>query len=405
MNDETKRDPKPDSTWRQATRLVRGGTRRSEFGETSEGLFITSGYIYPTAEDAERAFKGQSNRFIYSRYSNPTVEMLENRLCALEGATICRATASGMGAVFTSLACMLKAGDRLVASQALFGSCHYVMTEILPKFGIITELVDGKDLNAWKKALSTPTKAVFVETPSNPTLEIIDLKAVADLAHAAGARFVVDNVFATPILQKPMELGVDIVVYSTTKHMDGQGRAMGGAILTNDQEYLEKHLTPFYRHTGPAPSPFNSWVVLKGLETLELRVRQHCLNARQIAGHLEKHKRIKRTLYPALASHPQHALAMRQMKDGSTVITFEFDGGRERAFKFLNALRLIDISNNLGDAKSLTTHPATTTHQRLTPDERAKMGISDGMVRLSVGLEDPADIIDDLDQALETAFR
>ena len=394
------------SKWRLATRLVRGGTRRSNFAETSEGLFMTSGYVYDSAEQAEAAFKGEADVYIYSRYSNPTVTMLQERLALLEGAEFCRATSSGMAAVFASLASQLDAGDRIVSSRALFGSCHYVVTELLPRFGVESELVDGTDLDEWKRVLGRKrTHCVFLETPSNPTLEIIDLKAVADLAHAAGAKLVVDNVFATPILQRPMEFGADIVVYSTTKHMDGQGRSLGGAILTNDEAFVTDKLTPFMRHTGPSASPFNAWIVLKGLETLEARLARHCANALTIAEHLSRQGRIARVLYPTLASHPQSTLAMTQMSDGGTVLSFEFDGGRDRAFRFLNALSLIDISNNLGDSKSLVTHPATTTHSRLTPEERADMGIGDGLVRLSVGLEDAQDVIEDLDQALEAAWR
>ena len=388
------------SGWRAATRLVRGGTRRSVFDETSEALFMTSGYVYESAEAAERAFKGEDQRFIYSRYANPTVAMLEERLCLLEGAAHCRGTASGMAAVFSALICQLRAGDRVVASKALFGSCHIIVTDLLPRWGIQTVQVDGSDLDQWKKALSVPTKAVFLESPSNPALEIIDLPAVCELAHKAGARVVVDNVFATPILQKPLELGADVVVYSTTKHMDGQGRGLGGAVLTNDGDYIEKDFTPIYRHTGPAMSPFNAWLVLKGLETLDLRVRKQCSSAETVARFLEGRAGIGRVLYPGLASHPQHALAKKQMSGFGTVVAFEIAGGRERAFRFLNALGLIDISNNLGDSKSLITHPATTTHQRISPEERAHLGITDGLVRLSVGLEDIEDIKEDVAQAL-----
>jgi len=387
-------------SWRQATRLVRGGTERSAFGETSEGLFMTSGYIYETAEQAERAFKNEEKRFIYSRYSNPTVAMFERRLALLEGTKYCQGMASGMAAVFAALASQLKADGRVVASRALFGSCHYIITELLPRYGVETLLVDGKDLDQWRAALAKKTNCVFLETPSNPTLEIIDLGAVAELAHKAGAQLIVDNVFATPILQKPIELGADIVMYSATKHIDGQGRTLAGAILTNDQEFFEESLIPFIRHTGPSLSPFNAWVLLKGLETLELRVAKHCENAQLLAGHLSSRDGVARVLYPGLESHPQHDLAMSQMAAGGTVIAFELDGGRDRAFRFLNALELVDLSNNLGDAKSLITHPATTTHQRLTPAERAEMGISDDLVRLSVGLEDLEDLKDDLNQAL-----
>ena len=388
---------------RQATHLVRGGTARSQFAETCEALFMTSGYVYETAEQAERAFKGEEARFIYSRYANPTVVMLETRLALLEGAELCRATATGMAAVFASLISQLRAGDRVVSSRALFGSCHFIIAELLPRYGIETELVDGTDLEAWRAALKRPTACVFLETPSNPTLEIIDLEAVAALSHEAGARLVVDNVFATPLLQRPIAFGADIVVYSTTKHMDGQGRSLGGAILTNDAEYVEEQLTPFFRHTGPSPSPFNAWLVLKGLETLELRVARHSANARAIAEFLNGHRRVDRVLYPSLPNHPQHDLAMAQMGDGGSILSFAFEGGRKKAFDVLNALKMIDISNNLGDTKSLITHPASTTHQRLSPEERAEMGIGEGLVRLSVGLEDPEDVKEDLDQALTAA--
>lgn len=398
------RDLRDGRSWRQATRLVRGGTSRSPFDETSEALFLTSGYVYASAEEAEAAFKGDKERFVYSRFANPTVTMFESRLAAVEGAAHCRATASGMAAVFGALACQLSAGNRVVASRALFGSCHYIVAEILPKFAIETEFVDGTDLQQWQAALSRKTDAVFVETPSNPTLEIIDLPAVAALAHAAGARVVVDNVFATPMLQKPVELGADVVVYSTTKHIDGQGRTLGGAILTNDGDFEETLLVPFLRHTGPALSPFNAWILLKGLETLELRVSRHCANAAALTRHLESHaggsNGLRRVLYPGSPAHPQHALAARQMSDGGNIVALELEGGRDAAFRFLNALKLIDISNNLGDAKSLACHPATTTHQRLSAEERAAMGISDGLVRLSVGLEDVDDLKEDLDRAL-----
>ncbi len=393
----------PDQNRRPATQLVRGGLNRSAFAETCEAIYMTSGYIYENAEQAERAFKGEEQRYIYSRYANPTVTMLETRLALLEGTKFCRATASGMAAVFASLISQLKAGDRVVASRALFGSCHFIISDLLPRYGIKTEFVDGTDLSQWKKALRRKAACVFLETPSNPTLEIIDLATVAELAHKAGARLVVDNVFATPLLQKPIEFGADLVVYSTTKHMDGQGRSLGGAILGNDEEFFDDQLAPFFRHTGPTPSPFNSWLVLKGLETMELRVRQHCANALSVAQFLSDHKRVKRVLYPGLESHPQYALASAQMSAGGTVVAFEFRGGRKKAFRFVNALGMVDISNNLGDTKSLVTHPASTTHQRLTPQERSQMGITEGMVRLSVGLEDADDIKDDLDRALTKA--
>ncbi len=328
--------------------------------------------------------------------------MFEERLRLIEGAESCRATATGMAAVFAALMCQLRAGDRLVASRALFGSCQFVVTELLPRYGIETTTVDGSDLDQWKRALAKKTRAVFLETPSNPALEIIDLAAVCDLAHGAGARVVVDNVFATPVLQRPLSLGADIVVYSATKHIDGQGRCMGGAIL-GPAAFCNDELTPFFRNTGPSMSPFNAWVLLKGLETLEMRIARHCDNARAVAEFLAGQKRVKRVLYPALASHPQHELAMRQMKAGGSMVSFEVEGGKAAAFRVLNALRLIDISNNLGDAKSLMCHPATTTHQRIPAEERARMGISEGLVRLSVGLEDAEDMKADLAQALAAA--
>ncbi len=391
--------------WRQATKLVRGGTERSAFDETSEGLFLTSGYVYDSAKEAEMAFKGEKQRYMYSRYANPTVTMFEKRMALMEGAETCVSTATGMAAVFAALACQLEAGDRVVSSRALFGSCHYIIAEQLPKFGIETVLVDGTNPDEWKKALSKKTKCVFLETPSNPCLEIVDIRAVSDLAHEAGASVIVDNVFATPVLQKPLELGADIVMYSATKHIDGQGRTMGGAILTNDDDFIENALTPFMRHTGPTLSPFNAWVLLKGLETLDIRVERHCKNTRNVAEFLEGRKGVNKVLYPGLKSHPQHDLAMAQMSDGSTIVSFEIAGGKKAAFTFLNALGLIDISNNLGDAKSLTTHPATTTHQRLSEEERQELNITDGLVRLSVGLEDAEDIKEDLDQALKAAGK
>ena len=389
-------------SWRLKTKMVRGGTRRSEFGETSEAIFATSGYVYGAAEEAEDAFKDRIDRFIYSRFSNPTVDMFQDRMCLIENAPACRATATGMAAVFASMACMVEAGDHVVGSRAVFGSCLYILTEILPRYGVETTIVDGCDLNQWEDALSRPTKCVFIETPSNPGLDIIDIAEVSRLAHKAGALVIIDNVFATPVLQKPLELGADIVVYSATKHIDGQGRCMGGAVLGTN-EYCDDVLKPFMRHTGPSMSPFNAWVLLKGLETLELRVAQHCSNAGDVAGDLSELDGLSRVLYPGLESHPQHELAKRQMTDFGSVITFDVDGGKERAFRFLNALQLIDISNNLGDTKSLVTHPATTTHQRLKPEERAQLGISDSLVRLSVGLEDMDDIKEDITQALKSA--
>lgn len=385
--------------WAMQTQLVRGALTRSPFDETAEALYLTSGYVYASAEEAEAAFKGDKNRYIYGRYGNPTVSMFEERLRILEGAEDCRATASGMAAVFAALACQLKAGDRLVSSRALFGSCHVVVSEILPRFGIESVLVDGRDLEAWKTALAPGATAVFLETPSNPALELIDLAAVCQLAHAAGACVVVDNVFASPILQKPLDHGADVVVYSATKHIDGQGRTLGGAIL-GSKDFVNDKLVPFMRHTGPSLSPFNAWVLVKGLETLDLRIQRHCANALEVARSLEVLPGVSRVLYPGLDSHPQAELAGRQMSGHGSIVAFELDGDRARSFRFLNALRLIDISNNLGDAKSLITHPATTTHQRLKPEERAALQITEGLLRLSVGLEDVADIIADLKQAL-----
>ena len=384
---------------RLQTELVRGGLARSAFDETSEGLFLTSGYVYPSPEDAEAAFTGELKRYQYSRYANPTVAMFEERLRLIEGAEACYATASGMAAVFAALMCQLRTGDRVVASRALFGSCHYIITELLPRYGIESVLVDGTDLEAWDRALGRPTACVFIETPSNPTLEIIDMAAVAELAHAAGACFIVDNVFATPLLQRPLEFGADVVMYSATKHIDGQGRTLGGAIL-GSQRFVDDHLRNFLRHTGPSLSPFNAWVLVKALETLELRVERHCRNALELARFLEGCEGVTRVLYPDLDSHPQVALARRQMRGGSSIIAFEVEGGKARAFRFLSALGLVDIANNLGDAKSLITHPATTTHQRLSAERRAELGIGDGLVRISVGLEDVEDVKEDLAQAL-----
>ena len=385
--------------WHSETQAVRGATTRSQFDETSEALFLSSGYVYKSAEEAESAFNQELERFVYSRFGNPTVAMFENRLALLEGAEECRAMGSGMAAVFAALASHLSSGDRLVASRALFGSCQYICEDLLPRYGIITEIVDGTNLDEWKTALSKPAKAVFLESPSNPGLEIIDITAVCDLAHNAGATVFVDNVFATPELQKPLELGADVIIYSATKHIDGQGRCLGGAVL-GTKSFIEDTVSPFIRHTGPALSPFNAWVLLKGLETLSLRVSRHCDSASKIATHLSAHSDINKLLYPELASHPQHKLAMQQMKRGGTVIAFELDGGKERAFRFLNNLKVIDISNNLGDAKSLICHPATTTHQRLTDENKVKVGITPGFIRLSVGLESVDDLIKDLDLAL-----
>ncbi|PPR22158.1 MAG: O-succinylhomoserine sulfhydrylase [Alphaproteobacteria bacterium MarineAlpha10_Bin2] len=391
-----------EEQWRRATRLVRGGTRRSAHGETSEAMFLTSGYVYEDAGEAEARFKGDAPGFVYSRFGNPTVAMFERRLALLEGAEACKATSTGMAAVFASLMAQLRAGDHVVSSRALFGSCLYIVSDLLPRYGIEVTLVDGTDLDQWRAAFRPDTRCVFLESPSNPGLEIIDLEAVAAMAHDVGARLVVDNVFATPLLQPAMQLGADIVVYSATKHIDGQGRCLGGAILSS-QAFVDDELLPFLRHTGPSLSPFNAWVLLKGLETLELRVERMCANALDVASFLEGRNEIERVLYPGLPSHPQHALAERQMSAGGTVVSFDIAGGKEAAFSFLNRLRLIDISNNLGDSKSLITHPATTTHQRLQPEERAALRLGDGLVRLSVGLEDVEDVKSDISQAFSGA--
>ena len=385
-----------------ATLLVRGGGERSGYEETCEALFLTSGFVYGSAAEAEAAFKAEGSRYVYSRYRNPTVTMFEERLRLIEGAEACRATASGMAAVFAALLCKLRAGQRVVASRALFGSCHYIIAELLPRWGVESVLVDGRDLSAWEAALAPGAAVAFCESPSNPAMDLIDIEAVARLVHRAGGSLVVDNVFATPLLQKPLKLGADVVVYSATKHIDGQGRALGGAILASEK-FIKDDLGLFYRHTGPSLSPFNAWLLLKGLETLELRVERQCRTAVAIAGFLESHPKVARVIYPGLPSHPQYDLACRQMKAGGTLVAFDIDGDKEACFRFLDALRLVDISNNLGDSKSLVTHPATTTHSRLKPEEREALGIGDGLVRLSAGLEAEADLIGDIERALAAA--
>ena len=389
---------------RPSTLLVHAGTERTPYGETSEAMFLTSGFVYDDAEQAEATFLGQVEHYQYSRFGNPTVAALERRLAALEGAEACRATATGMAAVHAALLCHLKAGDRLVASRALFGSCHWIVAQLLPRYGIESVFVDGGDLAAWAQALSVPTACVLLETPSNPMLDIVDLRAVCDLAHAAGAVVVVDNVFATPLLQHPLEFGADVVMYSCTKHIDGQGRVLGGAIL-GTRAWIEGTLQPFIRNTGPALSPFNAWVLLKGLETLALRVDAMTRSAAAVADHLARSPGIARVWYPARADHPQSALAMRQMSAGGTLVTFEVEGGKPAAFRLMNALRLIAISNNLGDSRSMVTHPATTTHMKIGPEERARLGITDGVIRLSVGLEDPRDLTADLERGLARPGR
>lgn len=400
----SEKDPKSfdPSTWDPLTQLVHGGTLRSEFGETSEAMFLTQGYVYTSAEQAEARFTGDDPGYQYSRFSNPTVTMFEERLRILEGAEACRATATGMAAVTAGLLSFLSAGDHIVAARAMFGSCRYVVEKLCPRFGIEATLIDGRDLDAWKQAIRPNTKCFFFETPANPTLEIVDIKAVSDIAKAHDITTMVDNVFATPMLQRPLKHGADVVIYSATKHIDGQGRCLGGAVLCSEK-FLVDHLQDFIRQTGPSLSPFNAWVMLKSLETLPLRVTAQCASAAKVADHLASTDGILRVIYCGREDHPQRNLVEAQMTDGGQVIAFEVDGGKKTAFKLQNALKLIKISNNLGDAKSLITHPATTTHQRIGPEARAELDISDGLLRLSIGLESTSDILRDLDQALLAA--
>jgi len=388
--------------YRPETRLVHAGQLRSQFGETSEALFLTQGFVYDTAEQCAARFKGEEPGFVYARFSNPTVAMFEGRMAAFESAEAARATASGMAAVTASLMGQVRAGDHVVAARQLFGSCRWVVEELLPRFGVASTLVDGLDLAQWRQAVRPNTKTFFLESPTNPTLDIIDIAAVARIAHDAGATLVVDNVFATPLWQSPLALGADCVVYSATKHIDGQGRCLGGVIL-GSEEFIQKHVHMLLRQTGPSMSPFNAWLLLKGLETLHLRVRRQTDTAAAVSVALVEHPKITRLVYPGRPDHPQAAIAGRQMRGGSTLVAFEIQGGKAAAFRFLNALELIGITNNLGDAKSLITHPATTTHQRLTPEQRAELGISDGLVRFSAGLEHPDDLVEDLLGALDAA--
>jgi O-succinylhomoserine sulfhydrylase len=390
------------AAWQPATQLVHEGTLRSGFGETSEAIFVNSGYVYDSAEQAEARFRGDEDGYVYSRYANPTVSMFEARMCALEGAEAARGTASGMAAVAASLLCHLKAGDHVVSARALFGSCRYVVEDLLPRYGITSTLIDGRDLAAWEAAVQSNTRAFFFETPTNPVLELVDIEAVTAIAKEAGALTIVDNVFATPLGQRPIALGADIVVYSATKHIDGQGRCLGGVVL-GPAEFIDESLHTFLKHTGPSLSPFNAWVMLKGLETLPLRVARHNETAAKIADFLGERPEVARVFYPGRVDHPQHELAKRQMKDGGPMVAFEVKGGKAAAFEIMNALEIFRISNNLGDAKSLATHPATTTHQRLTDETRAELGIFDNTVRLSIGLEDAGDLGADLDQALTSA--
>ena len=392
----------PTRNYRPETRLVHSGTLRSQYCETSEALFLTQGFVYDTAEQCEARFTGKDPGFLYSRFSNPTVAMFEQRMVELEGAEAARATATGMAAVTTAILAPLKSGDHVVAAKALFGSCRYVVEDLLPRYGIESTLVDGHDLDQWQKAMRPNTKSCFLESPTNPTLDVVDIAAVAEIAHRGGARLIVDNVFATPIWQSPLALGADVVVYSATKHIDGQGRCLGGVILSSEA-FIQEHIHTFLRQTGPAMSPFNAWVLLKGLETLSIRVKAQTETAGAIADVLAKHPKISRLIYPGRADHPQAAIVKKQMRAGSTLVGFEVKGGKPAAFRTLNALKLARISNNLGDSKSIVTHPATTTHQRLTPEARAELGISEGFIRFSAGLEHQDDLIEDLTAALEKA--
>ncbi|MDE5460473.1 MULTISPECIES: O-succinylhomoserine sulfhydrylase [unclassified Bradyrhizobium] len=394
--------PAPTAHYRPETRLVHSGTLRSQYGETSESLFLTQGYVYNSAEECEARFKGEDPGFIYSRYSNPTIAMFERRMIELEGAEAARSAATGMAAVTTAILAPLKAGDHVVASRALFGSCLYVVQDLLPRYGIETTLVDGLDLDQWQRAMKPNTKTFFLESPTNPTLDVLDIPGIAEIAHSGGARLVVDNVFATPIWQSPLALGADVVVYSATKHIDGQGRCLGGIILSSEA-FIAEHIHNFMRQTGPSISPFNAWVLLKGLETLAVRVRAQTETAARIADVLASHPKISRLVFPGRADHPQAALVKKQMRGGSTLVGLEVKGGKQAAFRVLNELKLAKISNNLGDAKSLVTHPATTTHQRLKPEDRAALGISEGFIRFSAGLEHADDLIEDLTAALEKA--
>ena len=402
MADDSFRD-RPPMTDAPRTRAVHAGTRRSQYGEVSEAIYLTQGFVYDTAETAEARFQqAGEDEFIYARYGNPTVAMFEDRIASLEGAEDAFATASGMAAVNGALMSYLKAGDHVVSSRALFGSCLYILEEILPRFGVEVTFVDGTDLAAWRSAIRSDTRAVFLESISNPVLEVIDIRAVADIAHAHGAIVMVDNVFATPVLQRSLDLGADVVIYSATKHIDGQGRVLGGVVLGR-REFVRKIVEPYMKHTGGSMSPFTAWVLLKGLETLDLRVRAQAHTAAHLAAHLDGHAKLARVIYPGLASHPQHAVAAAQMEGGGTVLAIDVAGGQEAAFRVLNALRLFTISNNLGDAKSIATHPATTTHQRLPDDQKAALGITPGVIRLSCGLEDTGDLAADLDSALAHA--
>ncbi|ACM35387.1 MULTISPECIES: O-succinylhomoserine sulfhydrylase [Rhizobium/Agrobacterium group] len=388
------------NNWRPATKLVHGGTLRSPYGETSEAIYLTQGFVYDSSEAAEARFKGETEGYIYARYGSPTNDMFEKRMCLLEGAEEGRAMASGMAAVAASILCQVQAGDHIVAARALFGSCRWVIETLAPKYGVDFTLVDGRDLKNWEDAIRPNTRVFFLESPTNPTLEVVDIAGVAKLANQVGATVVVDNVFATPLFQNPLELGAHVVVYSATKHIDGQGRCLGGIVLSSKQ-WIEEKLQDYFRHTGPAMSPFNAWTLLKGVETLPLRVKQQTENAGRIADFLADNNKVARVIYPGRADHPQADIVAKQMKGGSTLVAFEMKGGKAAAFALQNALQVVKISNNLGDAKSLITHPATTTHKNLTDEARATLGMSGGTLRLSCGIEDAEDLVEDFAQALD----
>jgi O-succinylhomoserine sulfhydrylase len=392
-------DDHMSKSWRPATQLVHGGTTRSQHGETAEAIFLTQGFVYDSSTAAEARFKGETDGFIYARYASPTNDMFEKRMCLLEGAEDARATASGMAAVSAAILCQLKAGDHIVAARALFGSCRWVVETLAPKYGIECTLVDGRDLANWEKAIRKNTKVFFLESPTNPTLEVIDIAGVAKLANQVGAKLVVDNVFATPLFQKPLDLGAHVVVYSATKHIDGQGRCLGGVVLS-DKAWIDEHLHDYFRHTGPAMSPFNAWTLLKGIETLPLRVKQQTENASRLADFLAEQNEVAQVIYPGRKDHPQADIIAKQMTGGSTLVCFELKGGKDAAFALQDALEVVKISNNLGDAKSLITHPATTTHKNLTDEARAELGLSSGTLRFSAGIEDSEDLIEDFARAL-----
>ncbi|AQS42166.1 MAG: O-succinylhomoserine sulfhydrylase [Candidatus Tokpelaia hoelldobleri] len=390
----------PDRSYAPATRLVHDGVARSPYGEVSEAVHLTQGFVYPSAEAAEMRFNGEDPGFIYSRYANPTNDVFEKKMCVLEGAGAARAVASGMAAVAGAILCAIKAGDHVVAARAMFGSCHYVISTILPRYGVEVSIIDGVDIASWEQAIKSSTRLVFFETPANPTLEMVDIAAVSRLAHAVGAIVVVDNVFATPLYQKPLELGADVVVYSTTKHIDGQGRCLGGIVLGSEQ-WIVENFQDYFRHTGPGMSPFTAWVMIKGLETMPLRVAQMTRSAGVLADMIAGHPAVSFCRYPGRADHPQAGLIARQMSGGSTMIAFELKGGKEAAFKFCNSLSIPLLSNNLGDVRSIMTHPATTTHQSIGEEARAELGISDGLLRFSVGIEDTQDLLADINEALD----